>query len=113
MSLPTDDDAPNPVIAICINNRFSTDKPSCGTMGAVELAKALEDGVASRNLNTRVERLVCFGMCYKGPNVRLVPGGQFHHKATLENVEAILDEAEERCGKRADADDQLTIAPGL
>ena len=100
MSLPADEDKPIPVIAICINNRFATDKPSCGAMGGIELAKALETGVLDRNLNTRVERLVCFGACYKGPNVRIVPGGKFHHHATVADAASILDEAEERCGAR-------------
>lgn len=113
MSAPTDDER-KPVIAICVNNRFSTDKPSCGDTGGLELAKALEAGIAERGLDTRVERLVCFGACYKGPNVRLVPGGQFHHHASLADAENILDEAEERCGKRTDtADGDLPIAPGL
>jgi len=87
-------------LAVCINNRFSSDRPSCGPLGGKAVADALEAGLRERGLDIAVERLVCFGACYKGPNVRLVPGGAFHHHATVDDVPAILDEAEARCGGR-------------
>jgi len=114
MSLPKDDDKPTPVIAICVNNRLGADKPSCGASGGLALAEALEAGVRDRNIDTRVERLVCFGACYKGPNVRIVPGGQFHHNAGIDDAPTILDEAEARCGNRDNADtSEMPVAPGM
>ena len=103
-----------PFLAICINNRFSTDKPSCGGLGGESLAAALEAGIRERNLAITLERLVCFGACLKGPNVRVVPGGAFHHHVTLDDVARILDEAEARCGRKSGHEDNaLPIAPGL
>ncbi|MEQ8664349.1 MAG: (2Fe-2S) ferredoxin domain-containing protein [Rhodospirillales bacterium] len=103
-----------PFLAVCINNRFSTDKPSCGGLGGAAIADALEAGIRERNLAIRLERLVCFGACYKGPNVRIVPGGAFHHHATLADVPGILDEAEARCGRAPDGDaENVPLAPGM
>ncbi len=98
-------------LAICINNRFSSDKPSCGALGGKEIAAALEAGVRERGIDVKVERLVCFGACYKGPNVRLIPGGAFHHHASVSDVAAILDEVEARCGRTIDAEKTLPV-PG-
>jgi len=98
-------------LAVCINNRFSSDRPSCGPQGGKAIADAIEAGVRERGIDVTVERLVCFGACYKGPNVRLVPGGAFHHYVTLNDVNAILDEAESRCGRRESEPEALPV-PG-
>ena len=36
--------------------------------------------------------------CQKGPTVRLALGGRFILRATIENVDALLDELEHLCG---------------
>ena len=86
--------------AICINRRFGSDRPACGSRGSEKLADAIEDGVRSRNIDVVVERIVCFGMCNTGPNMRLVPGGEFHKNVDTDQIDQILDMLEETCGKR-------------
>lgn len=107
-------ETPTAVLAVCINNRFSSDRPSCGPSGGAALADALEAGIRERGLAVKVDRVVCFGACYKGPNVRLVPGGAFYHRAGQDQIEAILQEAEERCGFVDDSDSNILtpVAPG-
>lgn len=85
-------------LAICVNHRFGLDKPSCGARGGTKVAAALESGIARRNINVTVERVICFGLCQKGPNLRLVPGRPFEHGVTLEDVPRILDDLERLCG---------------
>ena len=36
--------------------------------------------------------------CQKGPTVRVAPGGRFILRATIENVDSLLDELEHLCG---------------
>lgn len=93
-------------LAICINRRFGGDIPSCAERGSVDLADAIEKGIAQRRINTQVERMTCFGYCQKGPNMRLVPGGgSFLHGVTAGQIPAILDHLQTQCGLR-DEDDK-------
>ena len=91
---------PSKSIAICVNTRYGSDKPSCGERGSVALAEAIEAGVRERRIDVTVERIVCFGLCTKGPNMRLVPGGAFRNGVTPKDIPAILDELERECGTR-------------
>jgi NADH:ubiquinone oxidoreductase subunit E len=81
-------------ILVCVNERLTDSKPSCGGRGGQALATAIEQGVKERDLDIPVERFICFGFCNEGPNVRFTPAGKFFHHTTLEDVPAILDEAE-------------------
>ena len=62
------------------------------------MADALEAGVRERGIDVQIERLVCFGLCAKGPNMRRIPGGDFLHNVTMDDIARILDELEEECG---------------
>lgn len=86
--------------AICVNHRYGSDTPSCGDRGSVAIADAIEQGVRERRINVKVERIVCFGKCMIGPNMRLAPGGAFRHGVTLHDVPAILDDLQALCGTR-------------
>ena len=97
--------------AICINRRFGSDRPACGSRGSEALADAIEDGVRSRNIDVTVERIVCFGMCNTGPNMRLIPGGAFHKNVDSDQVGEILDTLEDACGKR-DVSTDIPAIPG-
>lgn len=91
--------------AICVNHRYGSDTPSCGERGSVPIAEAIEQGVRDRRINVEVERIVCFGKCTIGPNMRLAPGGAFRHGVTIHDVPAILDELEALCGTRPKEDE--------
>ncbi len=100
-----------PKFAICVNRRFGSDRPSCGTRGSVKIADAIEAGVRDRKINVIVERIVCFGMCNVGPNMRLVPGGEFHKSVNLDQVDEILSSLEAECGLRSESN-EIPAIPG-
>ena len=100
-----------PKFAICINRRFGSDRPSCGNRGSGVIADAIEAGVQERGINVIIERIVCFGMCANGPNMRLVPGGDFHKNVNLDQVDEILAVLETACGYKNKSDD-LPGIPG-
>lgn len=76
---------------MCINFRPFSGQPSCAYRGSRELADWLEAEVARRELNIRVERIVCMGHCAKGPNVK-VTGGDFIHGADQQKLEVLLEQ---------------------
>ncbi len=86
-------------LVICVNRRFRADQPSCAARGGVEIAEALEKGIAERRIDIKVERICCLGECTRGPNVRMIPGGDFHFEFTLEKVPSFLDSIERACGR--------------
>lgn len=86
-------------IAICVNDRLSRSRPSCAMGGAEKIAVAFESEIARRGLEIAVERLHCLGECAKGPNLRLSPGGRFFSQVRIEDVPAILDEAQQDAGQ--------------
>jgi len=69
-------------VLVCVHRRLTDAKPSCGARGSARIAELLEREITGQNLNIAVERLICFGMCTRGPNVRLAPGGMFFHGVT-------------------------------
>lgn len=75
----------------CTNQRLPGGQPSCGGRGSVELAMAIEAYIDERGLALRVDRSVCLGHCHEGPNVRIAPGGDFMHEATLEKLIKVID----------------------
>lgn len=103
-----DDDKPTKespdTILICVNRRFKGDQPSCAARGSMAIAEAIEAGVAERRIDIKVERIICFGHCTKGPNIRFAPGGRFNHETKLDDVPAMLDELQRTCGTLKDDD---------
>lgn len=79
-------------LIFCTNLRPLGGQPSCGGRGSVELAEAVEAYINARGLALRVDHSVCLGHCHEGPNVRLAPGGDFVHQATLEKIIAVIDQ---------------------
>jgi len=63
------------------------------------IADALEKGVRERSLAVRIERTVCLGKCNDGPNLWFV-GGRFRQNLSMDDVLTLLDEFEERAGKK-------------
>ncbi|MBS4097102.1 MAG: (2Fe-2S) ferredoxin domain-containing protein [Sulfuricella sp.] len=83
-----------PTLRVCVNERFSIDSPSCGARGGKEILRLLREEAARRSLAIGVEPQICFGLCARGPNVRLAPGGRFWHGVKVEDVGGILDDLE-------------------
>ena len=85
-------------VVVCTNCRVRADQPSCGGRGAEVNLEALVKGIAERWIDVTVERIVCFGYCPRGPNMRIAPGGAFFFRVGPEDVPAILDRLEAACG---------------
>ncbi len=87
-------------VMVCVNERFSGDKPSCGPRGGETIADLLEKGIEERRIDVGVERSICMGHCPKGPNARLIPGGDFLFGMSEDDVPPLLDRLERECGVR-------------
>jgi len=85
-------------LMVCTNCRVRADQPSCGGRGAEINFEALKKGIVDRRIDVAIERIVCFGYCPRGPNMRIAPGGAFFFKVGPEDVPAILDRLESACG---------------
>ncbi len=73
-------------LVLCTNRRMGN-APSCGARGNREvLAALLAQGFEA-------EAGPCLGMCARGPNVKILPGGTVLHAATAARVAAHLDGA--------------------
>ena len=68
----------------------------CGP-GQHKFGDAFERGITARKIDVKFERSIFMAQCQKGPTVRLAPGGRFILRATIENVDALLDELEHLC----------------
>lgn len=78
------------IVTVCINRRANPDMPSCGARGGEEIASALEAAIAEHGLPVRLERFKCLGLCERGPNIKLSPGGGFCHGVTLDELPIVL-----------------------
>ena len=78
---------------MCVNERFTGNKPSCGGRGSQQLAVALEKALADAGAShISLQRIKCFGRCYEGPNIRLAPGGRFWRDVKIEDIDSIVAE---------------------
>lgn len=92
--------APNQVpgastVYVCTNLRMSGN--SCANQKSKDILKALQSRADERALAggalVKVRPSVCMGYCGDGPNVKII-GGDFHHRVGMDDLDAILDEAE-------------------
>lgn len=82
------------VVVVCVNLRIGPMAVSCGGADSEAIADALEAGIRRRQINAKVERIRCLGLCSQGPNVRFVPGGSWFNQVAPGDAEAILDHLE-------------------
>ena len=84
----------SPVVAkkalVCVHQRLTQAKASCGGRGGESIAEQLEAALAREQLDFPVERFICFGLCEEGPNIRLAPGGRFFSRVTPEALADIV-----------------------
>ena len=90
-------------LIICVNRRLG-DQPCCAARGGVEQADRLEDAIAERRLDVKVERVHCLGVCARGPNMRLAPGGAFFFGVLADDIPAVIERIEAACGRLPEVD---------
>lgn len=71
-------------VILCTNRRMGT-APSCGARGSREVIAAL------KAMGVEAEAGPCLGLCARGPNAKILPGGTVLHEATAASVAAHLD----------------------
>ncbi len=80
-------------LIVCINSRPSG-QVSCADQGSVAMADQLEAMLKERALPITLKRILCFGTCDKGPNMRIAPGGAFFRHVTPDDLPGIIDAVE-------------------
>lgn len=78
-------------LIVCVNFRPDAGHPSCAARGSKELTDWLNEQIARRGLDIKVERGACMSYCLYGPNVK-IKGGRMVHQASIEKLEAVLDQ---------------------
>ncbi|MEG3619260.1 (2Fe-2S) ferredoxin domain-containing protein [Magnetovibrio sp. PR-2] len=95
MSNPQTTLKPKVSVFVCTNLRMSGN--SCAGSQSKALLKAMQDRADARTLDDHplisVKESVCMGYCGEGPNVKII-GGDFYHEVELDQIDAILDDAE-------------------
>jgi len=90
---------PSTTVYVCTNLRMSGS--SCANRKSKEVLKALQARADARALVggplVAVRPSVCMGYCGDGPNIKIM-GGEFFHGVRLEDVDTVLDEAENVAG---------------
>ncbi len=81
----------DPVLRVCTNDFQEDGSRCCGPRGGVELAAALEAGVAERGLDIELKRFGCLGMCTRGPSIMLYPGNSWLLRVQAEDAPQVLD----------------------
>ena len=77
-------------ILICTNFRANPNNPSCAARGSKEVMTALSLELKEKNLPITVEESTCLGFCEIGPNLRLMPNGEFFHGVSDKELSAII-----------------------
>ena len=77
-------------ILICTNFRANPNNPSCVARGSKEVMAALLQELKQKNLPIIVEESPCLGFCEIGPNLRLMPNGEFFHGVSGKKLSAII-----------------------
>lgn len=77
-------------VLVCTNYRANPNNPSCGARNSEKLFLALTEATVDFPIST--ERSPCMGLCHAGPNVRLVPNGQYFNEVDTEKLELLTKE---------------------
>ena len=77
-------------ILMCTNFRANPNSPSCAARGSKEIMALLLQELKQKNLPITVEETPCLGFCEVGPNLRLMPNGEFFHGVSDKKLSAII-----------------------
>ena len=77
-------------ILVCTNFRANPNNPSCAARGSKEVMAALLQELKQKNLPIIVEESPCLGFCEIGPNLRLMPNGEFFHGVSVTELTTII-----------------------
>lgn len=95
MNKPTTPPKATVSVFVCTNLRMSGN--SCASLKSKELLKTMQNRADARAIDghqlVSVKESVCMGYCAEGPNVKII-GGDFYHHVELDQIDAILDDAE-------------------
>jgi NADH:ubiquinone oxidoreductase subunit E len=78
---------------VCTNFRANPNNPSCAGRGSPIVMAALSAQLAQENCPITVEESPCLGFCEIGPNLRLMPNGEFFHGVSDEKLKLIIKKA--------------------
>ncbi len=77
-------------LLICTNFRANPNTPSCAARGSKEVATVLTQQLAQKKVVIELEEIQCMGFCNIGPNVRLIPNGEFFHEVSAKKLSKII-----------------------
>ena len=77
-------------LLVCTNFRANPNNPSCAARGGKELAIVLAQQLQKKNVPIEIEEIQCMGYCKVGPNVRLIPNGEFFHEVSISKFAKII-----------------------
>lgn len=77
-------------ILVCTNFRANPNNPSCAARGSKQVMAALVQELKQKNLPIMVEESPCLGFCEIGPNLRLMPNGEFFHGVSVTELTTII-----------------------
>jgi (2Fe-2S) ferredoxin len=80
-------------ILICTNHRANLNNPSCAGRGSQQIRDMLRLALDNIGLKIMIEQSPCMGFCDIGPNLRLVPNGQFFHEVSANKIASIVKAA--------------------
>lgn len=80
-------------ILVCTNYRANPNNPSCAARNSKEMASDLAQQLKKKNVLIEVEKSPCMGFCNIGPNMRLIPGGEFFHEVSDKKFAEIIEAA--------------------
>ncbi len=77
-------------ILVCTNYRANPNSPSCAARGSKEISLALTQQLQKKKVVIQIEEIQCMGYCNVGPNLRLMPSGEFFHAVSASKFAEII-----------------------
>ena len=75
---------------MCTNFRANPNNPTCASRGSKEVMAVILQELKQKKLPITVEESPCLGFCEIGPNLRLMPNGEFFHSVSDKKLSAII-----------------------
>lgn len=80
-------------ILVCTNYRANPNNPSCAARGSKQILTDLKQQLQQNKVIIEVEEIQCMGFCNVGPNLRLMPNGEYFHEVYVEKLPNIIKAA--------------------